>query len=327
MRRRQLLLAVMGAAAAWPGMVLSQPGTPTPVIGYLGLTSPQALASRLAAFRQGIGELGYVEDRTLAFEYRWAEGRYDRLAALAADLVDRKVAVIATSGPPAARAAKGATSTIPIVFVLGSDPVRDGLVASLARPGGNVTGITLLAVDVSLKRLDLLAELMPDAKSIALLANPDNAAEERVVAEVGRAALAKGYRLHVFEARTEQEIDAAFAALGQLRTAALFVSPDSFFTSRREQIASLAIRHTQPAIYAFREFAESGGLISYAPNIEAVYREAGRYAGRILKGEDPAALPVQQPTTFELVINLKTARSMGVEIPPSLLARADEVIE
>ena len=325
MRRRDLLLALVGAAA-WPGSVLSQPKA-TPVIGFLGLSSPEALASRLSAFRQGLGEHGYVEGRGLAIEYRWADGRYDRLPALAADLAGRKVELIATAGPPAARAAKEATSTIPIVFVLGSDPVKDGLVASLARPGGNLTAITLLAVNVSLKRLDLLAELMPQARSIALLTNPANAAEERVAAESSRAALARGYRLHVLEAATEEEIDNAFAALAELRADALLVSPDSFFTSRRERIAALATRHAVPALYAFREFAESGGLVSYAPNVEAIYRQAGRYAGRILRGETPADLPVQQPTAFELVVNLKTAKAMGVEISPSLLARADEVIE
>jgi putative ABC transport system substrate-binding protein len=279
------------------------------------------------AFREGLSEAGYVEGKNLAIEYRWAEGRDDRLPALAIDLVGRKVDVIATAGGPSPTlAAKGATSTIPIVFVSG-DPIGDGLVASLARPHGNLTGVSILVVELNPKRLELLSELVPRAGKIALLVNPNNPQTERVMHDVEEAARTKGVQLPVVKARTESEIDAAFASLVQLQAGAVLIQADPVFTGLREAIVMLAARHAVPAIYPLREFAASGGLISYGASLTGSYRLAGGYVGRILSGAKPADLPVQQPTTFELVVNLNTAKALGLTVPPSILSRADEVIE
>ena len=263
----------------------------------------------------------------MAIEYRWAEGHYDRLPALAADLVGRKVDLIMANSPPSALAAKGATSTIPIVFRSGADPVGDGLVASLARPGGNLTGVSFVADELTAKRLQLLSELVPRAGVIALLVNPNNATAERVIRDVHEAARTKGLQLHVLKAGTESEIDAAFASLVQLHASALVVGADPFLSSQRERLVVLASRHAVPAIYAWREFADAGGLISYGPSLTSAFRLVGAYAGKVLKGAKPADLPVQQPTKFELVINIKTAKSLGLTVPPPLLAQADDVIE
>jgi putative ABC transport system substrate-binding protein len=281
----------------------------------------------LGAFRQGLSEAGYVEGQNLAIEYRWAEGHYDRLPALAADLVGRKVDLIMATSPPSALAAKSATSTIPIVFRSGADPVGDGLVASLARPGGNLTGVSFIADELTAKRLELLSELVPRAGVIALLMNPNNATAERVIRDVQEAARTKGLQLHVLKASSESEIDTAFASLVQLHAGALVVGADPFLSGRREQLVALASRRAVPSIYAWREFAASGGLISYGPSLTSAFRLVGHYVGKVLKGAKPADLPVQQPTTLELVINLKTAKALGLTIPPSLLQRADQVIE
>ncbi len=326
MRRRNLLALIGGAAVGWPLVVRAQQKA-IPVIGFLSSTSPDT-APFDPAFRQGLSETGYVEGQNVAIEYRWAEGHYDRLPALAADLVGRKVVdVIATSGPPAALAAKNATSTIPIVFGIGSDPVALGLVSSLARPGGNLTGVSFLTVELLPKLLELLSELVPQAGVIAVLVNPDNQNTPQNIADLQEAAHAKARQLHILKAGTESDIDAAFATLVELRAGALVVVGDPFLTSQREQLVALAARHAVPAIYTFREYAASGGLISYGAKLPAAFRQVGIYAGKILKSEKPAALPVHQSTRIELVINLKTAKALGLTIPPPILARADEVIE
>ena len=298
-----------------------------PLIGWLGNSSPAIGANSVAAFRQGLGEIGYVEGQNVAFEYRWAEDHYERLPALADDLARLKVdLIVAGGGMPAAFAAKNATSTIPIVVTTVADPVGAGLVASLAKPGGNLTGISILARELTPKRLQLISEFVPRAKTIAFLVNP-NAANKSVTRQLQEAAEVKGVQLPVVKAGTEQEIDAAFATLINLPAEALVVAADPFFFNRREQIVALASRYAVPAIYFTREYTDSGGLISYGPNLPASYRQAGVYAGKILKGAKPADLPVEQPTKFELVINLKTATALGLTVPQSLLARADEVIE
>jgi putative ABC transport system substrate-binding protein len=299
---------------------------PMPMIGFLHFASPGPFAPYVVAFRQGLRETGYVEGENVAIKYRWAEGDYDRLPALVTDLVDRKVDVIVASGPPSARTAKRAASTIPIVFSSG-DPVGEGLVDSLARPGGNLTGVSVLTVELMAKRLELLSELVPQAKVIALLANPNNPDTEPMIRDVQEAARTKGVQLSILRAASESEIDAAFASLVQLQAGGLVVGTDPFFASRREQLAALAARHAVPAIYDFRELPAVGGLISYGTSLTAVYRQLGIYVGKILNGAKPADLPVQQPTTFELVINLKTAEALGLTVPPSILARANEVIE
>jgi putative tryptophan/tyrosine transport system substrate-binding protein len=328
MRRRDLIAGLGAMAAAWPFALRAQQKA-MPVVGFLGPTSPGPSAPRLAGFHQGLGETGYAEGQNLAIEYRWAEGSYDRLPVLAADLVGRKVDVIVTQGASVgALAAKSATLTIPIVFVSGGDPVADGLVASLARPGGNVTGVSWLAVELMPKLLELMCELVPQARAIVLLVNPSNArVAERMVRDVQEAARTKGVQLHILKAATETEIDAAFATLVELHAGALVVGADPFFGTRRDQLVALAVRHAVPAIYDSRQYAASGGLISYGTSLTAAYRQAGTYVGKILKGAKPADLPVQQPTTFELVINLKTAKTLGLTVPQALLARADEVIE
>jgi ABC-type uncharacterized transport system substrate-binding protein len=298
------------------------------VIGFLNPTSSEPLAPYVAAFRRGLSETGYVEGQNVAIEYSWAEGNFDRLPALAADLVRRKVDVIASTGAEApALAAKNATSTIPIVFIIGNDPVVDGLVTSLARPGSNLTGFTLLGGEIIPKRLELLTELVPGARVIALLVNANDPNGERVIGKVREATHAKGLPLHALKVSTEGEIDAAFASLPELQAGGILVGGDPFFDSRREQLVTLAARHAISAIYSERAFAAAGGLISYGTSRTAAYRDAGIYVGRVLKGAKPADLPVQQPTTFELVVNLKTAKSLGLTVPPSILARADEVIE
>ena len=323
MRRRELLLMATAMMAAPRSLRAQQKAMP--VIGLLGSTSTGA---NVLAFRQGLSDAGYLEGQNVAIEPRWAEGRYDRLPALAAELVGQKVDVIVTmGGTPPALAAKNATSTIPIVFSTG-DPVERGLVASLARPGGNLTGVSIMLTELMPKRLDLLSQLAPQAGVIALLVNPNNAiAAEPMTRNVREAARAKGLQFHILKAGTESEIEAAYAALAQLRDRALLVTLDPLFNNRIDQLVALAARYVIPAIYASREFAASGGLMSYGPSLVYSVRQQGVYAGKILNGAKPADLPVEQPTTFELVVNLKTAKELGLTVPPSILARADEVIE
>ena len=324
---RRGFIAIVACTTAMPFAARSQQKS-MPVIGYLNSNSPDRTAPLVAAFRAGLKEAGYVEGDNVAIEFRWAEGHYDRLPALAADLVARKVDVIAaTAGVPTVRAAKEATRSIPIVFDAGADPVALSLVASFARPGGNVTGIAFMNTELVPKRLELLRQLVPETKPIGLLVNPKNPQTEGVVASAQDAARAMGVQLQILNAGTDAEIDATFAALAQSHAGGLIVGPDPFFNTRRERLTGLAARGRVPTIYQYREFAAESGLISYGPNIAAVYRQVGTYAGRILKGEKPADLPVQRPATFELVINLKTAKALGLTIPQSLLARADEVIE
>ena len=328
MRRREFSTLLGGAATA-STIWTSRPSAQQKAIPLMGLLSAGApdLSARVVAFRQGLSETGYVGGKNLEIETRYAEGRLDRLPALAADLVGRKVDVIVAVADPAAHAAKNATSTIPIIFIAGDDPVRQGLVASLARAGGNLTGVNLLTRELHTKRLELLSELVPQAKVIALLVNPTIPASERMMPAVQEAAQANGVQLLVLKASTESEINAAFASLVHRQAGALIVSSDAFFFSRREQIVALASDLSVPAIYEARDFATAGGLISYGASLTAIYRQAGIYTGKILKGAKPADLPVLQPTTFELVINLKTANALGLTIPPSILSRADEVIE
>ena len=324
MRRRDLMLLLGGAMAAARALRAEQKAMP--VIGYLGSAGPSAHYA--AAFHQGLSETGYVVGQNVTIEYRWAENRDDRLPALAADLVGRKVDLIVASGSLlCALAAKSATSTIPIVFPAISDPVAAGLVASLARPGGNITGSSPFQFELMPKRLELLTELVPQARVIGLLVNPNDPRAEGLIRDMQEAARTKGVQLPILKASTEGEIDAAFTTLVQLPAGALVVSADPLFSSRREQLVALASRHAVPAISPWRELAAAGGLISYGASIAGLVRQAGIYAGRILKGEMPADLPVQQPTTFELVINLKTAKALGLTVPQTILGRADEVIE
>jgi putative tryptophan/tyrosine transport system substrate-binding protein len=327
MKRRDFITLLGGAAATWPLAAHAQQAA-MPVIGYLDPRSPDAISERLRAFRQGLQETGYVVGENVAIEYRWAENQVDRLPMLAADLVRRQVAVITPAGTPSIFAAKAATSTIPIVFMTGDDPVGIGLVSSLARPGGNLTGIGFLTTELAAKRLGLLRELLPKAARVAILVNPDSAAQtEATLREVEPAARTMGLQVQVFKANTSREIGAAFESMERDRPDALFVAPGPFFTARRVQLALLTTRHVVPAIYVGREFAEAGGLMSYGANIADAWRQAGVYTGRILKGTRPADLPVVQASKFELVINAEAARILGLEVPATLLARADEVIE
>ena len=327
--KRRAFIAGLGSAAAWPVVARAQQ-TVMPVVGVLNSTSLGGPARQrlMAAFRQGVNEAGYVEGRNVAIEYRSAEGQYDRLPALAADLVRRRVSVIAAiGGIPSALAAKSATNMIPIVFEFGVDPVEMGLVASLSRPGGNITGITNLSVELGPKRLELLHKVVPMATRIALLINSGNTNRDGVVKDMQTAALALGVRLVVLDAGTEHEIDTTFAQLRHLGAQALVIGPDPFFASTTEQFAALAVRDAVPAIYEYDEFVAAGGLMSYGGGIPEAYRLTGVYVGRVLKGEKPADLPVQQPAKFEFVINLKTAKALGLTIPETLLATADEVIQ
>jgi putative tryptophan/tyrosine transport system substrate-binding protein len=326
-RRREFIVA-LGGAAAWPLAALAQQSA-MPVIGLLSSTSPDNLADRLRAFRRGLAETGYVEGHNVAMEYRSAEGQLDRLPALAADLVRRQVSVIAVPGSAAAAlAAKAATTTIPIAFGVPEDPVKVGLVASLPRPGGNATGINFFTAEVTAKRLGVLRELVPAARRVAVLVNPANVGRgPSTRGDIESAARVLGLQIQFYDATTSKEIDAAYATLVRERPDALFVAADVFFTSRRVQLTALTTRHALPAAYSVREFVEVGGLMSYGTSIADMYREVGVYSGRMLKGEKPADLPVVQATKFELVINLQTARLLGLAVPPTLLALADEVIE
>jgi putative ABC transport system substrate-binding protein len=327
MKRRELMFLLLGGAVATARTARAQQKA-MPVIGFLSARPAGVSAPLVAAFRQGLSEAGYTEGQNVAIEYRWADGRYDRLPALAADLVGRKVDVIvASGGPPSARAAQIATATIPITFVVGTDPVELGLVASLARPGGNLTGVSMQMTELNAKRLELLSELVPQARVIALLVNPNYPGAEGIMREVQEAARATGVQILILKARTEGEIDAAFTILVQRHVVALVVGNDSFFDSRIEQFVALAGRDAVSAIYDQREFPDSGGLMSYGTSLTSVYRQLGIYAGKILSGAKPADLPVQQPTRFELVLNMKTAKALGLTVPQSILARADEVIE
>jgi putative tryptophan/tyrosine transport system substrate-binding protein len=327
MERREFITLLGGTVASWPLAARAQQPS-MPVIGFLHPTSLDAYADRLRPFREGLKDAGFIEGENVAIEYRWAENQTDRLPALAAELARRQVAVIAAPGPPAALAAKAATTTIPIVFLGNEDPVRLGLVASLARPGGNLTGINIFSAELAAKRLDLLRELVPGAARVGVLVNPVNATTtESTLRDVEPAARAIGLQIQVLNARTSREIDAAFATFVRERPDAVFVGADSFFVSRRVQLTNLAVRHAVPAIYSARDFAEVGGLMSYGASLTDASRQMGVYTGRILKGAKPADLPVVQSSKFELVINHQTARMLGVEIPPMLLARADEVIE
>jgi putative tryptophan/tyrosine transport system substrate-binding protein len=325
--RRREFITLLGGAAAWPLVARAQQPT-IPIVGYIHADSPQTVVGLLAAFREGLGETGFVEGQNVAIEYRWAENDLSRIPELVADLVRRRVAVIVTPGSSAAAlAAKAATTSIPIVFSLGLDPVQLGLVASLSRPGGNITGVNSMSNELVAKRLGLLHELLPTATRFAVLVNPKNPTTESLKKDIEAAAAAIGPPIEFFTASTGAEIDTAFASLLQKRADALVVHPDNLFINRRVQLITLAARHAVPTVYPLRPDAEAGGLMSYGTKLADAHRQAGVYTGRILKGAKPADLPVVQPTTFEFVINLQTAKTIGLTVPATLLARADEVIE
>jgi putative ABC transport system substrate-binding protein len=326
MKRRQFIALLGGAAATWPLAARAQQPA-MPVIGYLDPTAPDGDPERLRGFRQGLKEGGFVEGENVAIVYRWADNQLDRLPDLAADLVRRRVGVIAASGNPSANAAKAATTTVPVVFVVGDDPVRQGLVASLARPGGNLTGINFVTAELAAKRLELMRKLLPEATRVAALASGTAGSSETTLRDVQEAARAIGLRIQVLIASTSREIDAAFATMAHDRPDILFVGGGPFFASRRVQMVQLAAHNRLPATYSGREYAEVGGLMSYGANVADAFRQAGAYAGRILKGAKPADLPVAQASKFELVICAQTARMQGLTVPPTLLAIADEVIE
>ena len=328
LRRREFITLLGGAAAAWPLAAHAQQPA-MPVIGYIGANSLDVSAAAVDAFHQGLHEVNYVEGRNVAIEFRWAEGQYDRYSSFAADLVRRQVNVIvATGGITPVRAAMAATSKIPIVFVVGVDPVRERLVVSLNRPGGNLTGVTTLNAELGPKRLEVIHELVPTASLIAVLVNPANLLVEPLVRDLEVAARRMGIQIHILQASTEGEINTAFASLRQLQPGALMIGTDPFFNTRSRQLGALAVRHTMPTIYQYREFAVAGGLMSYGlVNTTDPNCLVGAYTGRILRGEKPTDLPVQQATKVEMFINLKTAKALGLEVPPTLLARADEVIE
>jgi putative ABC transport system substrate-binding protein len=325
MQRREFITLFGSAVAVLPLAVHAQ--LQMPLIGFLGGQTPELFASRLRAFRQGLAETGYAEGSNVAIEYRWAKGQDDRLAELAADLVRRRVVVIVTSSTSSVVAARAATKSIPIVFSVSSDPVQLGLVDSLSKPGGNVTGSTNLGVEAESKRVELLRELLPSAKVIALLVHPANPGVERQISDHEGAARTLGLQLHVLRVAAESDIEGAFKKFGQFGAEALVIGPDNFLNARSQQLGALALQYRVPAIFNDRPFAAAGGLISYGASITDQYRIAGIYAGRILKGEKPADLPVQQSTKVQLVINLKTAKALGLDVPPTLLARADELIE
>jgi len=326
-RRRDFIKVVAGSAAVWPLAARAQQPV-MPVIGFVNSAPRQGQEPQVAAFLKGLADVGYVEGRNVAIEYRWAEGQNDRLAALAADLVRRQVAVIAATSAPAALAAKMATTTIPIVFETAADPVKLGLVTSLSRPGGNVTGVTRLNVAIAPKRLELLHELIPTARVIALLVDPNNVAiAETNISDAQATARSLGLELHVLNASTERDFDTVFAELIRLRADGLVIGASGLFLARQEQLAKLAARHAVPAVFATREFVAAGGLMSYGGSLADSYRQAGVYTGRILKGEKPGELPVQQGTKVELYINLKSAKALGLNVPNTLIGRADEVIE
>jgi len=327
MIRRRDFITLLGAAAAWPLAARAQKAG-IPVIGFLCVGWPELWAGRLRAFRQGLSEIAYVEGNNVAIEYRWAEGQNDRLPALAADLARNRITVMATQDTPATLAAKAVTATIPIVFFTATDPIEAGFVANLARPGGNLTGVTVLGVELGSKRLELLHELVPTATTMALLVNPtEPALSEPITRSLQIAAGALALKLHVLQASTERDFDAAFATLIQVRAGGLVIGPHQLFSTRSERLAALALRHAVPTIFQYHPFTAAGGLMSYGSSDRDGYRLAGIYTGRILKGEKPADLPVQQSTKVELIINLKTAKALGLTVPISLLGRADEVIE